>query len=102
MLSSQCNGGVQPAGCKTRDGKLWFPTTRGVVVIDPAKIQTNTRPPDVLIEVVRANDEIIFDKGNPIREVKSSILSPLVPGASPNEDRPTLRTSAGDDAPTLP
>lgn len=65
MLSSQCNGGVQPAGCKTRDGKLWFPTARGVVVIDPAKIRTNTRPPDVLIELVRANDEIIFDSGNP-------------------------------------
>ena len=30
MLSRECNGG-QPAGCKARDGRLWFPTLRGIV-----------------------------------------------------------------------
>jgi ligand-binding sensor domain-containing protein len=29
MPSSECNGGRWPAGVKTRDGKLWFPTMGG-------------------------------------------------------------------------
>src|SRR3977135_1912896 len=35
MLNTECNGGRQPAGIKTRDGKLWFPTMDGVAMIDP-------------------------------------------------------------------
>jgi len=35
MLSSQCNGGSAPAGWAMTDGRLWFPTARGVAVLDP-------------------------------------------------------------------
>ncbi len=35
---------------KTRDGKLWFATLRGVVTIDPTQVRTNQHPPPVLIE----------------------------------------------------
>jgi hypothetical protein len=35
LLNTECNGGTQPAGIKTRDGRLWFPTQDGVAVIDP-------------------------------------------------------------------
>src|SRR6185295_7523327 len=34
MLNSECNGGRQPAGVRARDGRLWFPTVEGVVVVD--------------------------------------------------------------------
>ena len=50
MYSVECNGGNQPAGCKTKDGKLWFPTTNGVSVIDPIDIGINKVPPPVIIE----------------------------------------------------
>jgi signal transduction histidine kinase/ligand-binding sensor domain-containing protein len=50
MKTSECNGGGQPAGWKDREGKLWFPTIKGVVVIDPNKI--NPLPPPVTIEQV--------------------------------------------------
>ncbi|MBI3650722.1 MAG: response regulator [Acidobacteria bacterium] len=50
MKSSECNGGSQPAGCRARDGKLWFPTIKGVAVIAPNNLQINTVPPPVLIE----------------------------------------------------
>lgn len=50
MLNRECNGGFQPAGWKTADGRLWFPTIKGLVVIDPDKITTNTPPPPVIIE----------------------------------------------------
>ena len=36
MLSRECNGG-SPAGWKTRDGRLWFATVKGVVAIDPKR-----------------------------------------------------------------
>src|SRR4030095_6648868 len=35
MESSETNGENQPAGWKSRDGRLWFPTTKGLVAIDP-------------------------------------------------------------------
>ena len=50
MLSAECNGGRSPAGVKTRDGKLWFPTQDGVAVIDPTSLGSNTNPPPVVIE----------------------------------------------------
>jgi signal transduction histidine kinase/ligand-binding sensor domain-containing protein len=50
MLNAECNGGRQPAGLKTRDGKLWFPTQDGVAIIDPDAIPFNPQPPPVVIE----------------------------------------------------
>jgi ligand-binding sensor domain-containing protein/signal transduction histidine kinase len=50
MLNIECNGARQPAGYKTRDGKLWFPTQGGAAVIDPAAVSINSQPPPVVIE----------------------------------------------------
>jgi signal transduction histidine kinase/ligand-binding sensor domain-containing protein len=52
MLSTECNGGRQPAGLIAADGKLWFPTQDGVAVIDPEAITANPLPPPVEIEAV--------------------------------------------------
>jgi signal transduction histidine kinase/streptogramin lyase len=52
MKSSECSGGSQPAGWKTRDGRLWFPTIQGAVVIDPDRVRSNLLPPPVVIEKV--------------------------------------------------
>jgi ligand-binding sensor domain-containing protein len=38
MKTSECNGGGQPAGWQSRDGRLWFPTGRGIVSLDPRNI----------------------------------------------------------------
>jgi signal transduction histidine kinase len=62
MQSTECNGGRWPAGVKTRDGKLWFPTMGGLAMIDPASIKANTQPPPVVIEGMRINNEPVpFD-----------------------------------------
>jgi ligand-binding sensor domain-containing protein len=64
LLNTECNGGRQPAGIKTRDGKLWFPTQQGAIIIDPEAVPFNSQPPPVLIERVtvdRAN--VAFGKG---------------------------------------
>lgn len=60
MKSSECNGGTQPAGCKSSDGKLWFPTIKGIVMIDPDNIKINLQPPPVVIDQITADDNIIL------------------------------------------
>ncbi len=46
---------VEFMGCKTADGKIWFPTPLGAVAIDPANIPVNQIAPPVHIERIRAN-----------------------------------------------
>ena len=50
MLNTLCAGGVQTAGFKARDGKLWFPTQNGVAIVDPRSVKTNSVAPNVVIE----------------------------------------------------
>ncbi len=64
MKSRECNGGFQPAGWKTADGKLWFPTIKGVVMIDPADIRFNDQPPPVVVERVIIDSESISARDN--------------------------------------
>jgi signal transduction histidine kinase len=52
MKAVQCTGGFHPAGLRARDGKLWFSTVGGLVIVDPANIARNTLPPAVHIEEV--------------------------------------------------
>ena len=50
MLSSECNGGRQPASLTDKDGRFWFPTQDGVVVIEPGNERANDLPPSMVIE----------------------------------------------------
>jgi len=50
MLSIECNGGRQPASLKDKDGKFWFPTQDGVVVLDPLAEQSNLPMPAAVVE----------------------------------------------------
>jgi PAS domain S-box-containing protein len=55
LKSSQGNGGAQPMGWKSRDGRFWFSTVKGVAMIDPQQIKTNELPPPVFIEQALVN-----------------------------------------------
>lgn len=59
MNSTVCSGGFQPAGCKSRDGRLWFPTQKGLVMIDPKTLESSPPLPGVWIEKVQANGRSI-------------------------------------------
>lgn len=59
MMTRECSGGGDPAGWKARDGTLWFPTIKGVAMIDPARIRINSQPPPVVIEQIRIDDQSI-------------------------------------------
>jgi ligand-binding sensor domain-containing protein/signal transduction histidine kinase len=73
MKSRECNGGPQPAGCRTRDGKLWFPTLKGIAMIDPKHLEINTRPPAVHIE------DVIIDERPLLTSLINSTVAIVIP-----------------------
>ncbi len=78
LLTTEFNGQKSnPAGVKTRDGRLWFATAKGVAVIDPAKVALDEVPPLTVIEHVRANGKVVFDNGP---ETELIVPSPTAQG----------------------
>ena len=59
LRTMEFNGGNAPTGCRTPDGRLWFPTIRGIVSVDPAHVQTNRIPPPVKIEQVSVDATLL-------------------------------------------
>ncbi|MDQ3263424.1 MAG: ATP-binding protein [Myxococcota bacterium] len=56
MRSAETNGTTQPAGTRTRDGHLWFPTLRGAVTFDPADPRLERPAPTPTIDAVQTGD----------------------------------------------
>ncbi len=81
MVSAEGNGDQQPNAAVLPDGKFWFPTTRGVVILDPDDLRENRVPPPVAIEEVRANDDLVFRDGGylPLHAVHSANLPLRLP-----------------------
>ena len=52
LRSTTFAGGQQPAGSIGPDGRLWLPSYRGVVVVDPARIPPAMPPPGVRAEEI--------------------------------------------------
>jgi signal transduction histidine kinase/ligand-binding sensor domain-containing protein len=55
FLTRECAVGAQPAAIRDHAGRLWFPTTRGIIAINPAELHPNTNPPPVIIESVQVD-----------------------------------------------
>ena len=66
LRNREANGGSQPAGIRASDGRLWFATQDGVAVVDPARVQRNTVPPEVVVERVIAG-------GAPMRASRAAL-----------------------------
>jgi signal transduction histidine kinase len=86
MLSTECNGGRQPSGIQSRDGRFWFPTQDGVVVVNPAGVPFNPAPPPVLIESalidrdpVNLGDRLQVNSGQQQLEINYTALSFIKP-----------------------
>ena len=63
MPTLECSEGLQSAGGKTADGRLWFATAKGLVAVDPAGVKPNPLPPPVRIEQMLVDDKK-FPDGN--------------------------------------
>lgn len=71
MKSRWCNA----PGCKTRDGKFWFPTAEGIAMIDPNHIKTSTLAPSIIIEKMVADGET-FHIHNKVKDDELIRLDP--------------------------
>ena len=78
MLSAEGNGHGMPNSCKARDGRLWFPTTKGVVVVDPRTLKNNDVPPPVVIEQVVADGQVLWGD-----ELENPLLAANPPAGNP-------------------
>ena len=56
MQTAECQGQRSPSGWKATDGRLWFATVRGAVVVDPRRIGGLPSPPPVLIASMTVDD----------------------------------------------
>lgn len=63
QLRFECQSGVQPAAYRTRDGRLWFSTTNGLVVVDPNHLSSNNIPPPVQITSTIVNGQRVENRG---------------------------------------
>jgi PAS domain S-box-containing protein len=86
MKTDACFDEWQPNAMKAHDGRLWFATKRGAVVIDPQTMKTNTMLPPVLIEEVDADQRVLpkdeaitLSPGTGKIEFQYTALSYLVP-----------------------
>jgi signal transduction histidine kinase len=59
------NGGFYPAGARTRDGRLWFPTQDGVVMVEPGRLAPTALPPAVVERLV-AGDSAFNPSDGPV------------------------------------
>lgn len=63
MKSRECNGGFQPAGWRTKDGRLYFPTGGGLAIVNPYALVKNGVPPQPILERVSVNNkDVPLDK----------------------------------------
>ncbi|MBK9990178.1 MAG: response regulator [Verrucomicrobia bacterium] len=57
------------SGCRSADGRIWFPSSKGVIVIDPANVPYNPTTPPISIARIRVN-------GRPYDLAKPPVLEP--------------------------
>ncbi len=58
LPTAECTQGSQPAACRDREGRLWFPTIDGLVSVNPKELVRNTNPPPVRIESVWVDERL--------------------------------------------
>lgn len=59
MPVEECSSGFCPAGLKTKSGQLCFSTVKGLVFLDPRRLEADAPPPAALLEDVRINGQVI-------------------------------------------
>lgn len=61
LPSTEFNGAFQPTSAVRRDGRLLFPTTNGVAVVDPLRMRTSspTADPVMHVETLTADDTVL-------------------------------------------
>jgi ligand-binding sensor domain-containing protein len=88
--------GYQPSCIKARDGRLWFCSSAGPVVIDPKRMNREVPDGPVVIETVLADDDILFGAmAESSADSSSSEGSALLPESRFSAAGKPLRAKAG-------
>ncbi len=84
LPSLECAGGSQPAGFRGVDGRLWWPTAKGLTWVNPGDLKSDPTPPSVVV------DEMVVDD-QPVRIRQGSLLPAEI---RPGSHRVELRYTA--------
>lgn len=68
------NGGVQPAAAFDRQGRLWFPSQRGIVRFDPLAMPLREQAPRAVIDAVESEGAPVAHTGGTLPVGMRSIL----------------------------
>jgi len=82
LLTLETNGGFQPSICKTKDGRILFPTIKGIASINPANISIKQISSPILIEEIESNNVSLIGANKIFFELK------------PNENNILIRYTA--------
>jgi len=61
------------AGCRTLDGRIWFPTAQGVAMIDPDRIKTQSVPPRIYVQSTRVDGTEFKPREKTVRPGKGNL-----------------------------
>ena len=89
LASLEMTGGNQPSACATPDGHLWFATSGGLAMVDPARIRTNALPPPVWLEEVLVDGKALPEPADRGAGVSPAMLLRVPPGSGQVELRYT-------------
>lgn len=87
LKSIEFNGGFQPTVLQTKTGEFWFPTVKGVAIINPKKIQTSSFNPQVVIENIIVEDKLLTFKDS--ISISSSVSSIVIKFTAPSFNNPS-------------
>jgi signal transduction histidine kinase len=91
LPSQECSGGFQPAGCMTPEGWLYFPTSKGLVGVEPGAIKTNPFPPPVVIQ------NLLIDGKSSVRKSPADSMLEIPAGRHELEFRYTALSFAAPE-----
>ena len=90
LRTVETSGGSQPSGWRAKDGRLWFTTLRGAVVVDPSNARLERRPPEVVIQEVRVHGQVApvapkleLEPGKQDVDIRFTVFAPQVPQRVP-------------------
>jgi ligand-binding sensor domain-containing protein len=87
MADAECSGGMGARPEHTEDGRLWFPTQDGLVVVDPRHLLPEVAKPKVYIEEILARGQNVYQM--PITMANEPLRIQLASGVRDLEFRVT-------------
>ena len=73
------SGGIQPAGWRAHDGRLWFATDNGLVSLQPGAVTSNPLAPPVAVESLLVDGELFAssrDEGMTVWDLRQKLRIP--------------------------